>query len=456
MNEQFDNTKDNAVPEQSTQSPTEQTQPQQPTGSYEYKPNYNPNMNGAYGNSNQYMPYSSYMPNVKPEAEKVPSKNKKRGAFTAGIIVACCVLVAVVSMAVVLMKGEYTPQKQEESAGGEAQLEFVTTPQAENTSGTEMTPGDVYKKVYESSVGVLTYSGSYNKKVGEGSGIVMSVDGDKTYVITCAHVIEYSNVKIVVQDHDGNQYDATVLGMDSKTDIGVLCVETTELKAAEFANSDNLAVGDTVYAIGNPGGTQFFGSFTNGMVSAIGRPVNSPVGYEVACIQHTAAINPGNSGGALVNAYGQVIGINSSKIASTEYEGMGFAVPTSIVQEIVNQIVSNGKVDRAALGITYYFATTDRNYISAVRNNDLPAGTIVISEIRQGSDMKNTKAKVGDMIVAVNGEDADTTDALSDVIQNGKVGDTLTLTVARLNDDGTVEEFDISVKLVSETVLASE
>lgn len=455
MNEHFDDTKDTAVPEQPTQPQTEQTQSQQSAPNYEYRPNYNPNMSGAYGNSNQYMPYSSYMPNVKPEAEKVPSKNKKRGALIAGIIVSCCVVIAAVSMIVVLMSKDYTPQLEENSVTQEAQLEFVTTPQVESTSGTEMTPGDVYKKVYESSVGILTYSGSYNKKVGEGSGIVMNVDGEKTYVITCAHVIEYSNAKIIVQDHDGNQYDATVLGTDSKTDIGVLCVKTTDLKAAEFANSDDLAVGDTVYAIGNPGGTQFFGSFTDGMVSAIGRPVDSPVGYEVACIQHTAAINPGNSGGALVNAFGQVVGINSSKIAATEYEGMGFAVPTTIVQEIVNQIISNGSVERPVLGITYFFATTDRNYIAAVRNNDLPVGTIVISEIRQGSDMENTKAKVGDMIIAVNGEDVDTVDALSDVIQNGKVGDSLKLTVARLNDDGTVEKFDINVKLVSETSVAS-
>lgn len=451
MNEHFDNINDNVTPEQSAQPPIEPTQPQQPTVNYGYRPNYNPNMSGAYGNSNQYMPYSSYMPTVKPEAEKAPSKNKKRGAFIAGIIVSCCVVIAAVSMVVVFMTREYTPKKQNETVGGEAQLEFVTTPQTENTSGTELSAGDVYKKVYESSVGVLTYSGSYNKKVGEGTGIVMSVDGEKTYVITCAHVIDYSNAKIVVQNHDGEQYDAVVLGTDSKTDIGVLCVETTDLKPAEFANSDNLAVGDAVYAIGNPGGTQFFGSFTNGMVSAIGRPVDSPVGYEVSCIQHTAAINPGNSGGALVNSYGQVVGINSSKIAATEYEGMGFAVPTVIVQEIVNQIITDGKVERAVLGINYFFATTDRDYAAVVKNNSLPVGTIVISDIRQGSGMQDTKAKSGDMIIAVNGKEADTADSLSSVIQNGKVGDTLNLTIARANNDGTVETFEIKVKLVSES-----
>ena len=146
---------------------------------------------------------------------------------------------------------------------------------------------------------------------------------------------------VKVQMHDETQYDADIVGSDSRTDIGVLRIRANGFTAAQFGNSDSLSVGETVYAIGNPGGVAFAGSFTNGMVSAISRPVDSQIGYEMLCIQHTAAINPGNSGGALVNAYGQVIGINSSKIASTEYEGMGFAVPSVTVKEVFDEIVRN-------------------------------------------------------------------------------------------------------------------
>ena len=278
-----------------------------------------------------------------------------------------------------------------------------------------------------------------------------------TYIITCAHVINTKNPKIIVQTADDKQYDAYIVGLDVKTDIGVIRVDGTELKPADFAESSALEVGDSVYAIGNPGGTQFFGSFTNGMVSAIGRPVDSPVGYEVSCIQHTAPINPGNSGGALVNEYGQVVGINSSKIASTEYEGMGFAVPSATVKEIVDELIKNGKViNRPVLGIEFSPATNNQVYSIIVRANDLPSGAIVIAEISNGSDLLNTEVNEGDMIIAVNGKNLDSYDVLMEVIENGKVGDKLTLTIARVDGNYKVSKFDVTVKLVDETTISEK
>ena len=309
------------------------------------------------------------------------------------------------------------------------QMQITDTPTKNESDSIEnkedaLTPKQIYNKVYESSVGVLVYTSNQQTVYSEGTGIVMgeNADGNATYIITCAHVIDVANPKILVQTEDGTQYDAIVVGLDVKTDIGLIRVSATGLKAAEFADSDTLGVGDYVYAIGNPGGTQFFGSFTNGMVSAIGRPVDSPVGYEVSCIQHTAPINPGNSGGALVNEYGQVVGINSSKIAAEDYEGMGFAVPSATVKEIVDELIAHGKVtNRPVLGITYYAATYSQTHSIIVKTHNLPSNSIIIEEIMIGSDLANKSVKSGDMIIAVNGKDMDNDDVLLDIIENGKV-----------------------------------
>lgn len=426
-----------------------------PTG---YTPNYNPQY--TYNNqANQYMPYGSYNYSNQNTQSQKKSKGKKKGGIIAAVII---VLVTVFAFKVIIntFSGEQKPQTSQPSSD-DTQMNLVETPKKDETIKAEdvKTAGDVYKKVKDSSVGILVYTKNQQTVYSEGTGVVMGQNSDKTatYIVTCAHVIEARNPQIIVQSADGTQYDAVVVGTDAKTDIGLLRVNTTELKAAEFAVSDELEVGDTVYAIGNPGGTQFFGSFTNGMVSAIGRPIDSPVGYEVACVQHTAAINPGNSGGALVNEYGQVVGINSSKIASTEYEGMGFSVPTSTVKEVVDELIKNGYVsNRPVLGVTFIPATQNQTYSIIVKANKLPAGSIVIDSIMNGSDLINKDVKEGDMIVAVNGKDLDTYDVLLEFIENGKVGDTLKLKICRVDANYNISTFDVTVKLVEDSSTSAQ
>ena len=426
-----------------------------PTG---YTPNYNPQY--TYNNqANQYMPYGSYNYSNQNTQPQKKSKGKKKGGIIAAVII---VLVTVFAFKVIIntFSGEQKPQASQPSSD-DTQMNLVETPKKDETIKAEdvKTAGDVYKKVKDSSVGILVYTKNQQTVYSEGTGVVMGQNSDKTatYIVTCAHVIEARNPQIIVQSADGTQYDAVVVGTDAKTDIGLLRVNTTELKAAEFAVSDELEVGDTVYAIGNPGGTQFFGSFTNGMVSAIGRPIDSPVGYEVACVQHTAAINPGNSGGALVNEYGQVVGINSSKIASTEYEGMGFSVPTSTVKEVVDELIKNGYVsNRPVLGVTFIPATQNQTYSIIVKANKLPAGSIVIDSIMNGSDLINKDVKEGDMIVAVNGKDLDTYDVLLELIENGKVGDTLKLKICRVDANYNISTFDVTVKLVEDSSTSAQ
>ncbi len=388
--------------------------------------------------------------------QKKTGKDKKKGKIIACVIMAIVFLFAVTVLVISLFLGSNS----EEPAinGDDTEMNLVEAPDEEEgdipTEGV-LTPKQIYQKVHESSVGVLVYTRNQQEVYSEGTGVVMGLNNDKTvtYIITCAHVIDVRNPQIIVQTDDGTQYDAYVVGVDAKTDIGLLRVNATDLKAAEFATSDDLTVGDAVYAIGNPGGTQFFGSFTEGMVSAIARPIDSPVGYEVACVQHTAAINPGNSGGALLNEYGQVIGINSSKIASTEYEGMGFAVPTHTVKEVVDELIKNGYVsNRPVLGLTFIPASQNQTYSIVVKANKLPAGSIVIEEIMMGSDLLNSDVKSGDMITAVNGKKLDTYDVLLEVIENGKVGDVLTLEICRVDSTTyDISTFEVKVKLVEDT-----
>ena len=315
-----------------------------------------------------------------------------------------------------------------------------------------MTAEQIYNSVKDINVGVLVYS--QNQMISEGSGIVFAKDSDEknTYIVTAAHVIADKNVDVEIQFNDGEEIEAEIVGIDEKTDIGVLVIEGADYKTAVLGNSDNLSVGQTIYAIGNPGGTEFFGSFTSGMVSAIDRPVpTTNSSYDLPCIQHNAAINPGNSGGALVNEYGQVVGLNSSKISSTEYEGMGFAVPSNTLNEIYLQIIKYGYVtNRPMLGIQYYSVAADSTYSSIAWKNDLPYGSIVIAYVDKTSDLYN-KIEIGDIITEVNGTELETTDILLETIENSKVNDTITLTVYRLNNNGTVKDnFKVKAKLIED------
>ena len=377
-------------------------------------------------------PYQQYQP---PKAPLQTSKGK-RGIK---VFIACVALVVVFAMV----------------AGVASVVKINASPVSPTETNIEgaLTPTQIYAKLEASNVGIVVYSSKSNSAAGEGSGIIMGEDssGTYTYIITCAHVISDSGVKVKVQTHDGETYDADIVGFDKRTDIGVLRIKVTGLKAAEFGDSDALLVGDPVYAIGNPGGVEFFGSFTEGSVSAIHRPVSSEIGYTMKCIQHSAAINPGNSGGMLVNQYGQVIGINSQKIASTEYEGMGFAIPITSAKEIIEDLIAYSYVpNRPMLGITYYPVSASAQYNMIAQIKGLPAGTLIINEISSSSSLANTQAQQYDMIIAVDGKELTKSDILLEKIDNGKVGDKLTLTLCRVRSDYSTETFDVEATLVED------
>ena len=416
-------------------------------------------VNNQYSNMPGYTQTAYQIPNPSPKKKK----NTGRNIFVA--LVCACIVIASVAIGVTVSEngsdnnikteqGDNSSDKNnDKSTGATAKTEDSPITFSEYSGKGAMTPEQIYEEAKEINVGVIVYA--QNQKVGEGSGIIVGEDKEKknTYIITAAHVISDKGVSVQIQTNEGKEVDADIVGFDTKTDIGVLRVNKTGFKAATFGNSDKLNVGQKVYAIGNPGGTVFFGSFTNGIISAIDRPVaSSTSAYDLPCIQHNAAINPGNSGGALLNEFGQVIGLNSSKITDTEYEGMGFSVPSNTMLEIYEDIVTNGYVtNRPMLGISYYTVASDYTYSAIAWKNNLPYGSIVIAAMTEDSDLQKQGIKVGDIVTGVNGKALDSTDVLLEVIEGSKVGDTITLSVCRLNNSGAVStKFDAKVKLVED------
>lgn len=416
----------------------------------------------GYSSYSNQQGYSGYNNNYSSQSYYQPAPAKKSGmtkgmkAFVACIAVAIVFALGFGAASIVKSVDKSSPTVDEKVINEDLPEininESPVTP-TKISSGGVLTPTQIAAKCRPSNVGIVVYTQGTNSSAGEGSGVIMGEDasGTYTYIITCAHVISDAGVSVKIQTEDGTTYDADIVGFDTRTDLGVLKIKASGLPAAEFGDSDSLLVGDAVYAIGNPGGIEFFGSFTQGYVSSIDRPVSSEIGYTMKSIQHSAAINPGNSGGMLVNAYGQIIGINSQKIAATDYEGMGFAIPITSAKEIIENIIQYGYVpDRPKLGISYYPVSASAQYSMIAQIKGLPAGTLIINEIDPDGSLANTEARQYDMIIAVDGEPLTTADVLLEKIDNGKVGDKMTLTLCRVNSNYSLSEFEVEISLVED------
>ncbi|MDE6124908.1 MAG: trypsin-like peptidase domain-containing protein, partial [Eubacterium sp.] len=303
-----------------------------------------------------------------------PKKKKNKTVIVLVAIFVACILFAVIGIIAASITSPNDNNNSNTNPNSTSQVQTQEQEDVPKTTTTgEYTVAGVAENCIDSCVGITVYTqstsysnfygygygsgnqqgnGSEEVKSGEGSGILMLEDNGRTYILTCAHVIsDGSSFKVTLNDK--TEYDATMVGYDAQTDIGVLVINATGLKIAEFAKSDSTVLGEQVVAIGCPGGIDFLNSISSGYVSALARPISSTIGYDTDCIQIDAAINPGNSGGALFNMQGQVIGVNSSKIAATEYEGMGFAVPSDTAIETANSLIRVGYVEgRAKLGIT--------------------------------------------------------------------------------------------------------
>lgn len=305
----------------------------------------------------------------------------------------------------------------------------------EQTEGETLSTIEVAAKIKPSVVTITVYDLASVDPLGEGSGIIISEDG---YIVTNAHVIEEGN-RVMITTADEETYEASVYATSTTDDLAVLKIDAKGLTPAEFGDSDKLQIGQFVMTSGNPGGSQFAGSVTLGVVSGTKR-VSSNSSY-TTFIQTDAAINPGNSGGPLVNMSGQVVGINSAKIADVEYEGIGFAIPSTEAQAIINDLLQYKYVKgRVKIGITIQ----DIDPALTVANN-LPTGVTVMA-VNTDSDAAKAGLAQGDIITHINSKEVSTVDELIDSVRTHTAGDKIKLSVYRLRS-GVVSRFDITINL---------
>ena len=295
------------------------------------------------------------------------------------------------------------------------------------------------EKVSDSVVGILCYSDDVPDQAdtttasSQGSGIIFSQDG---YVITNAHVIGNSKTAYAIRvvTSDGKVYKAGVVGYDSRTDIAVLKMDDAKgLTPATFGDSSQLEVGQDIIVVGNPGGLDYQNTTTKGVISALDRKLSTS--SLTKYIQTDAAINPGNSGGPLVNYYGQVVGITTSKIVSETYEGMGFAIPSQTVKNIVDTLVKNGYVEgRVKIGISGIAVTSDQ-----ASNYNIPQG-IYVQSIVSGGPCDGTSLEEGDIITEVDGETITSFADVYAILETHKPGDKIKVKYySSSSGDGEVE-----------------
>jgi len=313
------------------------------------------------------------------------------------------------------------------------------TPTPTIVDGQPMTPQQVAAKVTPSVVCIQCYTttesyfggSSTSSLYGEGSGIISRADG---YIITNAHVIDgASSVQVVL--NNGTTVDATIVGKDTITDIALLKIDATglSLTAASFSSVENCSVADTVLAIGNPGGIDFYSSVTMGIISAVDRVMqDEETGYVMHCIQTDTAINPGNSGGPLVDLYGNVIGITSSKIVATGYESMGFAITYDEAAPILDDLLKYGHVrSRATINITLALPSS---VFRMVNTRALPTG-LCITAI-SGQNETDAGLQAYDIIYAIDDVAISSMADYSGYLLTKKPGDKVKLTVYRAEING--------------------
>ena len=412
-----------------------------------------------YDNEQWYAPYG--------ESVQQPEKKKKRRGMTparvGGLICLVLVLIAASSLAFAAGRKDLPVQNnpQLDSFGWGAEFpgsaeeffadyyESVTTdvvqsalPQANLPIDytVEFVPAgeeklslpELYQKCAPTITAIIGYVGDSGYTWG--TGVVISEDG---LIVTNAHVIDSCD-RIEITCYDDTVYEAKIVGADSISDLAVLKIDAKGLVAAEFGDSTQLQVGDPVAAIGNPLGETFRMTLTDGIISAIERGM-SYNGHSMTLLQTNTALNQGNSGGALFNMYGQIVGITNMKMMSNykSIEGIGFAIPSSVVKNVVDSLVVHGGVQgRPSIGITVGPIPA-----SAAEEYGLPEG-LYISDVSKGSDAEKKGIKVGDVLMEVNGEKVTSTADVNAIKKHFGIGDTLEFLIWR-NGEAIVFEIEL-------------
>lgn len=385
---------------------------------------------------------------VSEATEQPPKKKKKMKPWVVALVTALItslfctgVLGAFVFVpALSSLSGSAVIYRDGEDMRNKVDLSTALGLQGESASGQEpMSIVDIARQVGPAVVGITatgeSSSGMFlipQQTQSSGSGIIISSDG---YIVTNNHVVEgASSLKVTLNTME--EYDAKLVGTDPQTDLAVIKIEATGLTAAVLGNSSDVEVGELAIAIGNPLGQELAGTVTTGIISATNRQVTVD-DVEYTLLQTDAAINEGNSGGALVNAYGEVIGINSVKMASTGVEGLGFAIPSDIAKPVISDLIEYGYVTgRPVIGITGRNITEEMS-----QYYDLPVG-VYIQAITEFSAAEKAGLRPGDVIIQCDGQTVETVDELNEIRDQHQVGDTLTLTIVRNG-----ERMEVSVTL---------
>ncbi len=405
------------------------------------------------------------VPPVQSEANTSRWKKKtmspeKHDKFTArwlkvvAVLLVVLIVYCIVSDVVVYRTGGVTIDGTPVATGTTVVIEQQSKPIAENDEVNPYSVEGVAEMVRPSVVEIWTYlDEEYTEYYCSGSGIVLTESG---YIVTNAHVVS-EGVAYLAVTSDEEVYVAELVGSDTKTDLAVIQIHANNLTPAVIGNSDEVALGENVVAIGNPAGLS--GTVTSGVVSGIGRYIRSNTSdFSMECIQTDAALNPGNSGGALVNLYGQVIGITSSKYMSsyTSYEGLGFAITINEALPILADLIENGYVSgRPRFGITLSSLEIDfvrEEFCAEIGMESAPDDMygVWILEIDPESDMNNTELQINDVIIAVNGQTVTCSDDLTAAIDGCAVGDKVTAICRRYDASGNFTEFEITFRLIEE------
>lgn len=369
-------------------------------------------------------------------------KNRKFGrkpVLIAGSIAAACVLlIGGIAIGSSMSGGADNNSSSVSATSVNSNLPSVniSSPSATSTSANDGLSGEeIYAKVSPSVVSIQAVNLTSGEG-GTGSGVIMSADG---YIITNNHVVVDENTgvqqdKITVYMSDGTSFPAEVIGLDEQTDLAVLKIGPagTTLTPAEFGDSNSLLVGEEVYAIGSPGGLDLANTITGGHISALNRDITID-DRVMSLIQTDAAINPGNSGGALINKYGQVIGITSAKLGISYYEGLGFAIPMDTVKPIVDELIQNGYIaGRPQIGISGQNVSAQQSAAYGI-----PQGVRVIN-VDSRSNAAAAGVQANDIITGINGTEVTDMDGVNAVKDKLSAGDKITLTLYRMSTGKTV------------------
>lgn len=375
-------------------------------------------------------------------------KNRKFGrkpVLIAGSIAAACVLlVGGIAIGSSMSGGADNNSSSVSATAVNSNLPSVniSSPTATSSSANDGLSGEeIYAKVSPSVVSIQAVNLTSGEG-GTGSGVIMSADG---YIITNNHVVVDENTgvqqdKITVYMSDGTSFPAEVIGLDEQTDLAVLKIDPagTTLTPAEFGDSNSLLVGEEVYAIGSPGGLELANTITGGHISALNRDITID-DRVMSLIQTDAAINPGNSGGALINKYGQVIGITSAKLGISYYEGLGFAIPMDTVKPIVDELIQNGYIaGRPQIGISGQNVSEQQSAAYGI-----PQGVRVIN-VDSRSNAAAAGVQANDIITGINGTEVTDMDGVNAVKDELSAGDKITLTLYRMS---TGKTFTVSFAL---------